>query len=444
VRFNTTFLLYQSVLYCFALLGLQNSTLSIISEILHTAKMAHGVVHLLVSLSVLLSLCGNLAFAQLGSWREEAVPTTVTEFMSENNPIECLCAPDPILPSPQCIFCYCSPDGSAPPDIVLPVNSTNSTALERCGTGSGDPTLLYAPDLIGGEFEKLDCLCSTDPWFGEPWLDCICPLAGGKELVPAPPSSGPTLIPTSKIYSNYPAAENESPPYGDWPLCFGEFALCSFANCTRVFKGKNNSDIGESLADCGCTTSNDYNDITAFNLVDPPFILQKDVYEEYEKTCGGESSTSACTGPNSAGVCDAIVNNTIYGGSYDLVSTYSYSPKVGGFDIVCPGEPGVVYANCMTSACYRRVAFDGSPITCYCPLYEANEAFAIGSRNGTVPPCSPEWPYVLSGAPNGTSTTSDPSIASGGKMSISIFAKSQVGLGQVALATVLSGIVLSF
>lgn len=80
----------------------------------------------------------------------------------------------------------------------------------------------------------------------------------------------------------------------------------------------------------------------------------------------------------------AIAKNKIYGGAYDLVSTYSESPNIGGFDKVCvKGVDGAngFYAQCMTAACYRRTAFDGSPVTCYCPVYN-------GESRAGAPPCT--------------------------------------------------------
>jgi hypothetical protein len=60
----------------------------------------------------------------------------------------------------------------------------------------------------------------------------------------------------------------------------------------------------------------------------------------------------------------------------------------------------VRYANCMTAACFRKKAFDGSPISCYCPVYK-DTMFLIGAPKGAgKPPCKVTLPYVLSGVKN--------------------------------------------
>lgn len=48
---------------------------------------------------------------------------------------------------------------------------------------------------------------------------------------------------------------------------------------------------------------------------------------------------------------------------------------------------------CMTAACFKRRAFDGSPITCYCPVYKAKR-YLIGSSNCAQDSCAPNLPYV--------------------------------------------------
>ena len=54
----------------------------------------------------------------------------------------------------------------------------------------------------------------------------------------------------------------------------------------------------------------------------------------------------------------------------------------------------------MTAACYIKPAFDGSPITCYCPVYGvgANVTFLMGSKLGKPIPCVQPAGYVISSA----------------------------------------------
>jgi hypothetical protein len=50
----------------------------------------------------------------------------------------------------------------------------------------------------------------------------------------------------------------------------------------------------------------------------------------------------------------------------------------------------------MTAACFKRKAFDGSPITCYCPVYKSAK-YLVGSPINVTDTCAPTLPYVLSG-----------------------------------------------
>ena len=44
---------------------------------------------------------------------------------------------------------------------------------------------------------------------------------------------------------------------------------------------------------------------------------------------------------NSTAVCQAIGRNTIYGGKYDYISTFTKSSQVGGFNKLCLAPKGV-------------------------------------------------------------------------------------------------------
>lgn len=54
----------------------------------------------------------------------------------------------------------------------------------------------------------------------------------------------------------------------------------------------------------------------------------------------------------------------------------------------------------VTAACYKKKAFDGSPISCYCPVYR-DRSYLIGAPKGAgKPTCKVTLPYVLSGVTN--------------------------------------------
>ena len=168
------------------------------------------------------------------------------------------------------------------------------------------------------------------------------------------------------------------------------------ANCTLSFVGRSSSCI--PLAECGCLKPTSLNNLPATSQVDPPYILDAAVAAAQTQQCPNNAVGPNCSGVNSTPVCQAINSNNIYGGAYDRISTYTPTP-IGGFDQLCTAPLGVegLYAQCMTAACYDRPAFDGAPVTCYCPVYSAT-AYFLGSRNGTTASCEPNLPYVLSGA----------------------------------------------
>lgn len=61
--------------------------------------------------------------------------------------------------------------------------------------------------------------------------------------------------------------------------------------------------------------------------------------------------------------------------------------------------PGLM-AECMSAACYRKPAWDGSPITCYCPMVQVPEgqSYGLGRRNSTAEfPCAQPDGYTISG-----------------------------------------------
>ena len=77
-------------------------------------------------------------------------------------------------------------------------------------------------------------------------------------------------------------------------------------------------------------------------------------------------------------------------GKYDYISTFALSSELGGFNRLCTAPKGVqgYYAQCMTAACFKRPAWDGSPITCYCPVYKSIK-YLVGSPDTANSTCKP-------------------------------------------------------
>ena len=330
----------------------------------------------------------------IGIWISEAVVTTLT--YGPNNSTEALCALDPILPSPACVLCWDLGTASSGPPPAAESSPAPSPAPEapprRCDTFNGTDTILTSKQPVTANFTTLACQCGPDPFLSAAgWIMCKCP----QITVPR--------VPDSSDYTLIPAPMNSSPAFDEWAVCQGPSAICSFANCTLDYPGKKTSDLGQELAACGCVDPNpgkETNTTLGTNYVDPSFILSKALYTDFQKNCPNGAQSAGCSAPNSTNVCKAIVSNTIYGGQYDVVSTFSLTPELGTFDRYCPGIPNGQYVNCMTAACERKVAFDGSPLTCYCPIYKSSEPFIIGAPNNeSQPPCVPKYPFILSGAP---------------------------------------------
>ena len=160
------------------------------------------------------------------------------------------------------------------------------------------------------------------------------------------------------------------------------------------------------------------NDLPPYSVVAPVYILDADVQNETVDVCGDgvtEAVAPQCLQPNvaAAPICAAMSNNTIYGGAYDMVSrgwrcrhsvtgggvcalahaqlpaghshpmrtcpalqisAYQQS-SMGAINTTCyPADGWGLFADCMSAACIRGgpggapTAWDGSPITCFCPI----------------------------------------------------------------------------
>ena len=146
--------------------------------------------------------------------------------------------------------------------------------------------------------------------------------------------------------------------------CEGDYALCYYAKC------KLNAD---GTADCGCQEFNGTSFVDVNNIIPP------DVKEATKGSC--PYGLVSCPYMNEAPVCDYVNQNT------GLISTFSSGDPTYEalssqgrkfiFEGVrsCPAGP---YANCMTAQCKREVAFDGSPVTCRCPVGYDKHTIAKG------------------------------------------------------------------
>ncbi|KAI8463179.1 MAG: hypothetical protein J3K34DRAFT_444932 [Monoraphidium minutum] len=212
-----------------------------------------------------------------------------------------------------------------------------------------------------------------------------------------------SCIPTSKDYDNL----IETPPAApaQWPKCKGPYVLCSVAFC-RILPESGNAMI-PLQAECGCLLPVRSGKARGISLVTPNIIKDKEWYDKTVEKCfgGGDPSTAnnTCTKTNSAPVCKAINKRKMYDGTWPLISTFTAYEDQGVQ--VCTGKQDgtSITADCMTAACYKKTAFDGSPFTCYCPVYTVNPnvTYALGyprSDNPNGINCTQAAGFVISGA----------------------------------------------
>ena len=216
------------------------------------------------------------------AWIAQATPAVMKP---ENR--KCVCAPDPLLPDPNCILCFCGDSNS---------HNTNSTAKytvttkncaqipkaqvrgacalgparvgaewrKRARQGGGLWVCVLAGDHAaapGGaalgrvlaewrERERGGCARARPPTpptllpllpqasvikYGTGALvNCLCgkdPVLTGKPwyLCKCPPHAtpNPLNIPTTSTYTNWPSLNMTSPPQTVWPRASGNYALCS-------------------------------------------------------------------------------------------------------------------------------------------------------------------------------------------------------------------------
>lgn len=306
------------------------------------------------------------AIDTFGEWYRAATAQTLTQ-RNPNVSIKCKCAGDPLLPTPGCILCYCPASGKLSKKPPKNQSVPEGACLNSGKTKKTVMTPLYSP----GTYKKV-CKCENDPVMSNPGFRmCTCPTT--------------VKIPTSEDYTAI-RPKTTSPAFGIWPVCKANFALCSMAKCKVPFRRQKTSNIGPELAECGCILAAPDNGLSRTSYIDPAYILDKQLKAKSYKKCGYKKGSTTCKGKNSSPVCKALAKNTMYKGAYDLISTFAPSPKLGGFNTQC-NEMGS-YANCMTAACIATPAFDGSPVTCYCPVYES-KAYAIGSPMNVTVTCTP-------------------------------------------------------
>ncbi|KAF8065746.1 yipf1 [Scenedesmus sp. PABB004] len=220
--------------------------------------------------------------------------------------------------------------------------------------------------------------------------------------------SAPWRRPCIPTYQDYTRLVLDPPINpNNWPRCEGPFVLCSVANCT-IIPGTGTANVPLQAA-CGCLSPT--RTVTApvgISLVTPNIIKSASVYNATVTACfGGQdpitTANNTCVTVNSAPVCKAINEGTIYGGKWPFISTFTAYADQGA--AVCTGaaDGSSILADCMTAACYRRRAFDGSPYTCYCPVFnvEPGNTYALGYPRSKFPngvSCTQPSGYVLSGA----------------------------------------------
>lgn len=192
-----------------------------------------------------------------GTWVAGASPAALLTNNSTGLPTVCKCAPDPLLPDPNCILCLCDVAQSG-----VPSNDDAKKKIKKgCGlTDATKAVLKYETGAVSG------CACAKDPFLAaDQWIMCECPGAAGCSGKPLPEIA--PQIPTIATYTAWPVPPDsrQSPPTTNWPICASQFALCSFANCTLAFPFKSLSSI--PLAECGCVENGVGNNLTAVSYV---------------------------------------------------------------------------------------------------------------------------------------------------------------------------------
>lgn len=169
-----------------------------------------------------------------------------------------------------------------------------------------------------------------------------------------------------------PPLTTTAPP-SQWPKCDGPFVLCSVANCSII--ASSGTPTVPLQAECGCLAPVRDAGASGQSLVTPNIIKSKSVADATIDACfNGVDPTepgavNTCTEINSAPVCKAINAGTMYGGVWPLISTFTLYGDQGVQMCTGAADGSSIVADCMTAACYRKRAFDGSRYVCYCPVF---------------------------------------------------------------------------
>ena len=183
------------------------------------------------------------------------------------------------------------------------------------------------------------------------------------------------------------------------------------------------------LAECGCAVPTAAAAGVSTGQTDN--ILDADLWAATVSKC---SRTNCSASVNAAPFCDAMATAPRtqkalmyarnvpgcsgkkaarkFGGPFDLISTYSPTGWPNGTDPATQGAPaplgtcpnGGVYTMCFSTGCLLKEAYNGMPVTCYCPIYTTTEPFVF--PNGTGFSCTGEsvggtLRYVQSGCQYG-------------------------------------------
>ncbi|KAG2485518.1 hypothetical protein HYH03_015790 [Edaphochlamys debaryana] len=193
-------------------------------------------------------------------------------------------------------------------------------------------------------------------------------------------------------------------PAAFWGKCLGPYVLCAVANCSiRADTGNKKYPL---QAECGCLTPESNGLPYGASLVTPNIIKREKAYKATLQECFGNDplANGTCTAVNSMPACKAINNYNLYpGGDWPLISTYRPWSNEGAQECVGKADNSSIMAECMTAACYKKTAWDGSPYTCFCPVVTvpAGEKYGLGfpkDKYGAQGiPCDQPRGYIPSG-----------------------------------------------
>ena len=188
------------------------------------------------------------------------------------------------------------------PPHPQPLFANKTQTLKRAAVGAGDNLLQYVPPLKAG-------LVASEA-------------AAVQQLADAP--FDPATADWAKIYTGYP-----QPVTDGTILCLSDFAVCAFANCTVSFQSD------PPVAECGClpiragvpgpSKPNGLPVPSPYNQMTIGKILDAKLRAATVKLCGNGTGCPPGAAPFCAEVLPSAATGrpTMYGGRFDLISTYS-------------------------------------------------------------------------------------------------------------------------